>query len=73
MEDGMNGTHLDAFNDGCELALSTIKNFVDKLDASGEGAAEKYDKVKSMVAGMAALVVSRRAPRQESNIILPNQ
>jgi hypothetical protein len=73
MENGMGGTHLDAFNDGCELALSSIQTFVDKLDASGEDAATKYDKVKSMVAGMAALVVSRRAPREESNIILPNQ
>jgi len=73
MEDGMNVTHLDAFNDGYEVALSSIQDFVERLDASGEGAAEKYDKVKSMVAGMVALVVSRRAPRQESSIILPNQ
>jgi hypothetical protein len=73
MEDGMNGTHLDAFNSGCDLVLSNIQEFIGKLDASDEDDATKYDKVKRMVAGMAAVVASRRAPREESSIILPNQ
>jgi hypothetical protein len=73
MENGLGETHIDAFNSGCDLVLSNIQEFIGKLDASSEGDAEKYDKVKRMVAGMAAVVASRRAPREESNIILPNQ
>lgn len=73
MENGMGATHIDAFNSGCDLVLSNVQSFIDKLDASGESDADKYDKVKRMVAGMAAVVASRRAPREESSIILPNQ
>lgn len=73
MENGMGATHIDAFNSGCELVLSNVQSFLDKLDAAGEDDATKYDKVKRMVAGMAAVVASRRTPREESSIILPNQ
>lgn len=73
MVDPLGETHLDAFNSGCDLVLSNVQSFLDKLDAAGEDDATKYDKVKRMVAGMAAVVASRRAPRQESSIILPNQ
>ena len=73
MENGLGETHLDAFNSGCDLVLSNVQSFLDKLDASGEDDATKYDKVKRMVAGMVAVVAARRAPREESSIILPNQ
>lgn len=73
MNDPLGETHLDAFNSGCDLVLNHVEAFINNLEASEDDPATRYDKIKRMVSGMRAVVDKRRTPREESNIILPNQ
>lgn len=66
-------TELDIFNSGCDLVLSHVEAFIGNLEASEDDVATRYDKVKRLIAGMRLTVNKRRAPKQESSIILPDQ
>ncbi len=66
-------TELDIFNSGCDLVLSHVEAFIGNLEASEDDVATRYDKLKRLVAGMRLTVNKRRAPREESSIILPDQ
>jgi hypothetical protein len=66
-------TEIDVFNSGCDLVLSHVESFIDNLEASEDDVATRYDKVKRLIAGMRLTVNKRRAPREESSIILPDQ
>jgi len=63
----------DAFNDGCDVVLKTLEEFMEEMDKT-EGMYEaKYSKVKRMVIAMRASVGTRGEPEEESAIEVPSQ
>jgi hypothetical protein len=67
----------DAFNDGCDVVLKTLEEFMEEMDQT-EGMYEaKYSKIKRMVIAMRASVGTRDEEKPEiavpsTQIILPN-
>jgi hypothetical protein len=63
----------DAFNDGCDVVLKTLEEFMEEMDQT-EGLYEaKYSKIKRMVIAMRASVGTHGEPEEQSAIEVPPQ
>ena len=59
-----------AFNNGCDLTLSNIENYIVELEQAGEPVEVKYARVLRMIVGMRAVIETRIAPKEEPPAVI---